>query len=349
RVTGPGAGTTSGVTIWIRAWQGASDGRTSSGVSTSRVNFTPGGFQQFQLLTDGPIAFDDGARITGPVHSNGIGATSGIAVGLVPGARIDCAGEFARISVSSGIVADSLPSACRRIANGTRWNLGVVKTTFEGIRTATAAGGHGVMVVNAIGGGDVRVRLAGDTIVVGGVTKSIGEGIAVLVDGNVVVSGHTTGRVTIASDPLSADRGQIRVDGDLVGTGSRASIGLYTEGDVVVSTRPCVARIDAAIIAARGAMTIDRGLRTEVAQLDSVGCGKVEMFGSIASAESPVLRWSWPGGGSTGYDERSYAWNPRLVRNPPPWTPVIEGWQANDLQEAGQECGSGGTWEVACG
>lgn len=349
RITGPGAGGGSSVTAWLRGWYGTASGQTSRMPVAARTSFTPGGFHQFQLLVDGPIHFDDGAQVTGPVHSNGSGVGAGSAVGPLPGARVSCSGEFARISTGSGSVDAALPASCRRVASSRRWTFGTVREAFEGIRIADASGGEGVMLANPAGVGQVRVRLLGATVDVGGAVRPIGEGLAILVAGDVVVSGTANGRVTIASDPPNDRAGRILVDGDVRAGGPAASIGLFTEGDVVVSVAPCVTTIEAAVVAARGGLTIDRGYRTQLAQLDAASCGSFSFRGSIAAAEGPVLRWTWPSGAAAGYASRSYAWNPRLVRNPPPWTPVVEGWQVRDWQETPPHCGVGGAWSAGCG
>jgi hypothetical protein len=343
RVTGPGAGGSGSVTAWIRGWYGAPDGATARSVIVGRASFTPGGFHQFQLLVDGPIRFDEGATITGPVHSNGNGAGAEAAIAPLPGAHVGCAGEFARLSAAAGGVSSAMPSSCKRVTSARRWNFGTVRETFDSIGDATAAGGEGVMVADPGPGGSVAIRLQGAQVDVGGQLRDIGEGLAILALGDVMVSGTSSGRVTIASDPRGERAGQILIDGDVRASGAAGVVGLFTEGDVVVSSSPCVSRVEAAVIAARGGLTIDRGFRTDLAQLDAPNCPAFSYSGSIAAAESPVLRWTWPGGQAAGYGRRSYEWNPRLVRNPPPWTPVIEGWQVRDWQESNSSCGLAGS------
>lgn len=347
RVTGPGSGDPSSVTAWFRGWYGRADGSTGRQVVVGRASLTPGGFHQFQLLVDGVVRFDDGAMITGPVHSNGTRAGGEAAIAPLPGARVGCSGEFARLSASDGSVSAAFPDSCRRVQSTRRWSFGAVGETFDRIAVAAAAGGTGVMVAQPADTGRVPVRLLGDRVDVGGQVRSIGQGLTILVLGEASVAGTSRGRVTVASDPSGDRAGQILVDGDVVAEGAGAAIGLYTDGDVVVSTAPCVGRLDAAVIAARGGLTIDRSYRTELAQLDSPSCGSFAFHGSIAAAQSPVLRWTWPNGAAAGFSQRSYAWNPRLVRTPPPWTPVIEGWQVRDWQEAASSCGAGGRWDTA--
>jgi hypothetical protein len=348
RIVGPGHGATDGnVTVWIRGWQASATGMTTREPVVKRVSLSPGAFHHFQLLVDGPIRFDSGARITGPVHSNGRNVGGGSAISTVSGAAVTCSGEFARLSTGDGSIGGEMPAGCRRITKARSWSFGSVRQTLDRIQVAGASGGSGVFVASPADNGAVPVRLNGTSVDVGGVVRPVGGGLTVLVLGNVVVSGQTSGRVTIASNPPGATAGEIKVDGDLRTSGAAAAIGLFTEGDVVVSTSPCVGRIDAAIISARGSLTIDRGLRTELAQLDAARCGSIAVVGSIAAAESPVLRWAWPNGITAGYAARSYDWNPRLVRTPPPWTPVIEGWQVRDQQDVVPTCGRSGS-AVGC-
>lgn len=366
RVIGPGVpgGADGEVVVWMRGWQGARDGSTARAPLHARAAFTPGGFQQFQLLTDGPILFDDGARINGPVHSNGVGAGNGLPA--ISPARADpdisCAGGAARLSAApdQGIVG--MPNSCKIAESSRRWNLAVVRDSLDGIRSSVpecATQYAGVHIACPLSFGFVQVKLQGDSVDIGGQVRPIGDGLVILVHGDVMVSGHANGRVTIASDPakapdgVTADRargGQIRVVGDVTSNGG--SIGLFTEGDVVVETDGCpVTRLEAVVIASRGGLTIDRGYRTDIAQLDAPSCDEFRFVGSIAAAEAPVLAWSWPAGVTAGFKKRSYTWNPRLLRAPPPWAPVIEGWQVSNWQEAPGGCvkagpAAGGVWDT---
>lgn len=340
---GPGYGSTTGtVVVWVRGWRSSDSGQIAGSPMLARAVFTPGGFHQFQLMSESPIRFANGAQISGPVHSNGGGG--GPAISVEPGATVSCSGAQARVSASTGSI-DGIPASCARAdVAGTRFTLGSVAETFDAIRAAAAGGGRGVHVVNTTGdpNGFVPVQLQPDgTVIAGGTPLAVGGGLAVLVHGNVLVSGTTTGRVTIASDPgagAAGSAGRIRISGDLRASGDGAAIGLYTAGDVELDSAACTSRIDAAIIAAGGTLTINRGLRTEVRQGDAPRCGAITVNGSIAAAEGPVLRWQWQTGEWTGYERRDYVWNPNLVRRPPPWSPVIDGWQNASWAPADQSC-----------
>lgn len=232
---------------------------------------------------------------------------------------------------------------------GRRFDLGSVESSFDGVRTAATRNLRGIHVVRTAGdpNGFIDVVLdPGGFVTAGGTRLPVGGGLAVLVEANVRVTGSTGGRVTVMSDPSRTDGrgGTIRISGDLRTTDPDGVIGLFTEGDVQLDASRCVSVVQAAIIAGGGALTIDRGLRTDVAQQDAPRCGAITVRGSVAAAEAPVLRWAWANGAWTGYDRRSYEWDARLVRHAPPWAPVIDSWQHVAWREAPTACWSAPPW-----
>jgi hypothetical protein len=337
---GPGNGGSGEVVVYLRAWSGGETGESSTPVTTARVAFTPGAFHAFQMVVDGPITFAQGATIDGPVHSNGVGTTGGqTAIGAL--GPVNCNGEFARVGTSAGVVSGGFSSACRRRATRPPIELGAVRDAFVRLQRASDLTTGRVIVVRGTGGGVVPIRLDRTNVIIGGQSRTIDGSLAVLVRGDVQVSGRTTGRVSIASDPSGGEYlgrgGTITVTGP-VGTDGEGVLGLFTEGDVVVDAASCTPSLEAAVIASNGGLTIPRSMRSDVVQLDAPQCPAFSFHGSIAGAEAPTMRWQWPSGGWAGYDRREYSWDPTLVRRPPPFAPVLDGWQVGEWTVATGAC-----------
>jgi hypothetical protein len=75
RVLPPDGATNTDLRVWFRAWEGGDHATplTSNDAGSRMVvaTFAQGRFSDFQMLSNGPIRFDSGVEIRGPIHSNG--------------------------------------------------------------------------------------------------------------------------------------------------------------------------------------------------------------------------------------------------------------------------------------
>lgn len=174
---------------------------------------------------------------------------------------------------------------------------------------------------------------------------------------NVLVEGTTVGRVTIAarkpgewSPNVESGSANIYLTDDTHDQGGSSVLGLMAQGGVILDaikrpngTYECIDRVSAGIVAMSGTLTIDPRYTTRLYQSGGPQCGPIDIDGSLAAHRSPVLYWTWANrAGHAGYSRRDYRWNRNLRRNPPPYFPTTDTWEARHVRPVNVDCFSGG-------
>lgn len=174
---------------------------------------------------------------------------------------------------------------------------------------------------------------------------------------NVLVEGTTRGRVTIAarkpgtwSPDVESGSANIFLTGNTSDTGGSSVLGLMAQGSVILDAvkRPdgshaCIDRVSAGMVAMAGTLTVDPRYTTRLFQDGGPRCGPIEIDGSLAAHRSPVLYWTWPNvARHAGYSTRDYSWNADLRRNPPPYFPTTDTWEARHVRPVNADCFGGG-------
>jgi hypothetical protein len=347
--------------VYMRAWVGDPSGRVVSKPRIVRVQFRPGFFSDYQMVTDGPLTLGAGMQLDGPAHTNGYR----IGPDLVPtdpevrvkADAVSC-GPEGKITTAFGTIDRSVPAACLDPGTGTRATGKVVdflqtEGSFEsirrdaGVRTAVFPYTGATQQV-VLSGADVSVN--GRTVTVGGARP-----LALLFEGDVSVRGTLDGRLSIAAQNSAGSRpgaanifiaGDVGIPmtGDSATNSGKDALGLIAQGSVVVPTQlsggPCVTRIDAALIAETGRVGIPANEITPVDPPSRVSAcaAPLRVHGSIASHLGPILLWRWGVGGSTGYATRRYQYNTYLKENPPPYFPRASVWRVAGFKEANYDC-----------
>lgn len=174
---------------------------------------------------------------------------------------------------------------------------------------------------------------------------------------NVLVEGETNARVTIAarkpgtwSPDVESGSANIYLTGNTFESGDGSVLGLMAQGGVILDAikqpdgnHACIDRVSAGIVAMSGTLTIDPRYTTRLYQSGGPRCGPIDIDGSLAAHRSPVLYWTWQNvGGHAGYSSRDYSWNSDLRRNPPPYFPTTDTWEARHVRPVNVDCFSNG-------
>jgi hypothetical protein len=174
---------------------------------------------------------------------------------------------------------------------------------------------------------------------------------------NVLVSGTTNARVTIAARKpgewttnVKSGAANIYVGGNTTHEGDGSVLGLMAQGGVILEAikaagggAACTSELRAGIVAMSGTLTIDPRYTTRLYQAGAPSCPQITVRGSIAAHRSPVLIWSWANRPEhAGYLVRDYRWSDSLRRNPPPYFPTTDTWEARHVRPANLDCFSGG-------
>ena len=189
------------------------------------------------------------------------------------------------------------------------------------------------------------------------ISTPAGSTTALLFGDNVIVSGSTRARVTIAARKpnvgvpvgVPSERSgaaHIYIHGDVTRTGSSSVIGLVAQGGLLLQALRgggCVSEINAGMMAMSGTLSIDPRYTTTLHHDGGPQCGQIVIRGSLAAHRSPVLYWDWANvGGHVGYSDRRYVWDKHLRRNAPPYFPTTETWDSKHLRPADLGCFSSG-------
>lgn len=233
------------LTVYFRTWSGGSTLVSSGKSKITRVEFHPGGFSDFQILSDGPIQIENNATINGHIQSNGFLDTvhdprpnidDKLRVWEInPGAITSCAGPYAEVSTAHGAIDADISSRCgdekviaesRRFVNFTR-----VKDSVNLIRKDCITSPSTAYCFNSPVATDPNmfweIRQTGALITVQEMATTTGTPIAIstvslpvattrtiLVDRDVHLYGNAnqTGRLTIASWVRRSDASDVSVD-----------------------------------------------------------------------------------------------------------------------------------------
>lgn len=371
------------VVVYFRAWVSDAAGQVSTRPRMVRVEYRPGLFADYQIITDGPISIGSGAEINGPVHSNGFLDGFHKPPAAAPEARIwsadtaRCVGQYGMLSTAQGTIV--APGCARKRENtGAYVNFLKVEESFTRIEQQCGRAyawcsppGRGPYLVE-LNGSRVQVRVLADRDVFGAVPKvrsgqgaplytvaSLPQSYAMLFDDDVYVRGMvgTQNRLTIATRMGTTTSGSGAADIHIIGDTAasddpRSSLGLVAQGNIVYAigqgegaevTNSCpVDLVRAAMIAESGSVTIPPVYTTPTKQMNAPQCPALHVQGSIASHHTPIMFWTWNETAAdapwSGFQKRSYTWDERLRRNPPPFFPRSEAWQVVRWSDANDDC-----------
>lgn len=393
------------VVIYLRVWIAPP---TQPWLATEprlvRVEFRPGRFTDYQAVIDGPLLFGPGAKLNGPVHTNGFiddrtnmqGAMAASnRVATVGSTTVPCSGA-GQITTAQGNVEAGAFSGCRVRTNTRRYvNMLAAEQSFDRIRLACQdsrmdsqkravcydqpVGGSSVPWSAATGGLDLRgyrVQIYSNYVRVSKyeinpstqqpgqytswsqtINTPAGSTTALLFADNVIVSGTTSARLTIAARKPGAavpvvssqertGAANMFIHGDVKSSGASGVLGLIAQGGLVLQGLAgggCVREINAGMMAMGGTLTIDPRYTTEIHHSGGAACGTLKVAGSLAAHRSPVLFWQWANvSGYVGYNQRDYVWDADLRRNPPPYFPTTETWDSKHVRPADLDCFTAG-------
>jgi hypothetical protein len=269
RIDEPSTASGGNLAVYIRAWVADAQG-SASAARTVRVEYRPGYFSGYLLLTDGYISFEGNATINGNVHSNGFSGDpftpagpGGEAVyfdnsngGAAPRCVKPANGDM-QVETSQGRVNLSSGSCVPFQSNGADFvNLLNAETTFTKMQQSCAAYPSGpVTCASDANVTEWRAILNGTSVtyfgfdvagneVAGPTTVATGGQHTILFDNDVWVTGRSTGLLTIATHSPPNQQGEeaapnIVVDGSAGSTvGATAStdvLGLVSQGDIIVN------------------------------------------------------------------------------------------------------------------
>ncbi len=342
------AGETGWLSVFIRSWVQSRSGATTPIYAVAV--YRAGSFAEYQLLTDTKIVFGDGTQISGPVHSNGIpdaskGQTSASdSISVAPGASVSCTGADARLSTVAGLGAINVPGCPQDPGAQKTVDLSAVSSSIEEIANDCITPGQTAAICAPPVAGQTDVVIAGNTVTVGGVSYTISRfGTAVLVSGTarVTTAGVVSRPVTVATRAGNLGSPPDIIVASNIQASGGGVVGLLSEGNVVVDTNSCpVSSIEGLIIARQGSLTLNPELMSQIAQDQTAAnaCGQISFDGAIASHRQPTLQWSWDNGDRIGFTTRNLAWDPRLIRRPPPYSPRLSGWQRLKVFPLNEDC-----------
>lgn len=369
--------------IVVRTWLGDRARGVWSKASYARADLRAGRFADYQQISDGNVYVASGSVISGPVHSNGladgsfstvhdapVGATGGSSRWIYVEGGVNCATGEPSLSITEGVIVGPGAGSCNsRGQNGQTISFLRAVNSIDTINAAATAGQPGVRRLSSAGHAPAassmvepittawRVVLNGTTMTVhypNGTpygTVPLGRANAFSFDRDVRVHGEVAPdtRVTIAASRGGA-AATIFLDGDLRKQHAKtSSIGLIAHGDIVFwqsPTNAClVRRVDAAMVAATGGVTIPTKYTTVERQQNAPSCGQqLRINGTIAGHRPPTMFWSWPAAAGFGvktagyHGTRNYGWDQALKNNPPPYFPLTGTWQTVLLTEANADC-----------
>lgn len=399
-------GRSSDLVIFIRAWAtdaSSTNPRLTVRPKIFRAEFRPSYFSDYQFVSDAPFWVLDNSnyRISGPIHSNGYEADSTFAVTEQDNApqfkhsiffsRSPTCEPGAQFSSSRNkamtVPGRSCRTALRRAQSDAREinMLGVVQT-FEQLGARCGPPSGGVLCVR--NAATTRLRLLGNAVEINGVTYPAStwrqgpdsSSLSILTTGDLEVTGSldSTGtdrvyRLTIANrragnvdraPSIELHAGSTRRVGAV--DPSRDSVGIITEGDIVLRMRDrngpqsdCLQQINVAAISASGSITLPPEWVTRFApptRLDNRDCSRpLRLRGSFASHGQFASSLSWKSEqgdvlGPVGYTQIVMEYNKRFYDNPPPYYPTTLPWAMTTVREADARCLTTTTYmDPACG
>jgi hypothetical protein len=368
--------------VYIRAWATEKGGTTiTTKPRIFRVEYRPGYFSDYQSVTDAPFFVRDNPTYTinGPVHSNGYTFVDWLARDAAGTShtgiwfeRAPACGAQAKFSTSQDapiVVPGGSCAAARASARRSARQISLLGTedTFAKMQSRCGA----AIMQCRTGGGTYVVRLGASSV---SISSSLGnevinlvpgpdsDSLALLLDGDVRLSGALSvgpgraGRVTIATRrrTTSDRRPQVYLQatsGGVVGAAdpNHSSVGVITQGDVVLDTPPigCLQRVNLAAISSAGSVTIPPELVTiapPTIDLAAKACGRLVLDGSFSAHGQLITSIRWPDvrtGGWTataGYPEPTLQYNRNLFLTPPPFFPTATPWSVTKVKDANDSC-----------
>lgn len=345
------------VTVWFRGWAGTQGRAAASGdPGTSAIkpqvvatSYRRGMFSDFLMVYDRSTALNgifwsSNTVFDGKVHSNGedrngpgAGGASWRGGGATYGTPT-CTGR-GRVSAHQGGFVD-FGTSCKPRTGAPKVDFLNADITYAEL--TDACGSPEVFCPGT--GGTVEVTLSGDTVQVGGTTRSLGALRGILLPGNAWVRGTLDGRLTIAV------RGSLYLDGSIRRTGTSSVLGLLAQGDVHF---PLVDRdgtvcgsedrlIEAAIMSEHGVTRVWPG----APQQDHV-CGALGLEGSIIARGVEAARYTVIAADGTtteyGFSERSTkSFDEMLPYRPPPYFPMTNAWSVAQTTVGDLDCANAG-------
>jgi hypothetical protein len=369
----------SNLVVYFRAWVAAPDGSQPTKPRYVRVEYRPGRFADYQILTDGPLAFQSGATLDGPVHSNGLSdnpfltiPSSNNRLRIWSYGGVNCTSS-AYVTTAKGDI--SMPGCTSQANTGSYISFLRTQDSFNQIENDCNTDATDTVWCFPPITGVYDVTLQGNSIAVAGVgTFPVSRYAAMMFHDDVQIRGRTSGRVTIAvrrNDVALAGNGgragaaTIRIMDDLGTTLPKArkdALGLLSEGDIIVdmnmSGNKCpVSNINAAMVAMSGSLTIPPEWTTQLPPADAPWCtNPLVIDGSVAVHRAPIMQWiptiatidRSNSDRTVGYKSRTYSWDQNLRVNTPPYFPLSDLWQVSSYKEANADCLTSRSGDTTC-
>jgi hypothetical protein len=364
RIVPPRAGVSRDVLFWVRTIHGEGTGPESVGTYAITIRDTP--FSSYQMVSDSDITFEANAAITGNLHANGATASRSTPV-VRAAAPATCTGS-PRITTTRGSVdAGQFPGCILR--QNTRRTLdlargGQMAQTIESI-CASAPSSTTVRCLGAAGTNSVFdvslssssltwrcIEVCGDSgsVPLPSASDPSVPGTVMLFRGAVNLSGATAGRVTVYSwDPRAQVPAESWIVGNVGQLAPSAAVGLVSQGDIVVqggASPDCdVSQVNAALMSVAGRLTLPSDF-TSVG-IDGDPCPQISILGSVSGRQSPLLSVRNADGGGAGWATRSYSYDQRYRRTPPPMFPQAAPWSVSTSRVLPARCATTATGGTA--
>lgn len=376
RATPPSPTEGKDLTVVFRAWSGPEDLK-SGNVSNPRyieATYRQGRFSDFQMISNGPIKFDDGSILAGPVHSNGQldGITipppdrngkKDIRIFSSETTPIQCPAQELNITTSTGSV--DLPG-CRIVGDGEPTGKYLSIQGLDGAFASMSERCDGSVVCFS-GQKKYTVSISGSTIFVNGISQNITGKDGLLFDGNVELSSNTPLKGRLSIGAINRDRNGNQIPNrpaatitinnsgaTTVGPAMDAAgktitrgeaLGLFAQGDIILNPSNitgCPQKVHGVLISGWGSVTIGRNVMTSgipnfVTAANPHICPRLTVSGAMIGSSAPMLRWQWPSKTQyVGFAQRTYLWDPVLRELPPPFVPTTGSWEAATWRDADQ-------------
>ncbi len=222
-----------------------------------------------------------------------------------------------------------------------------------------------------IDGSNVAVQLPSGTTWVNEATLTLdGTGAvasALLIASPTVIIQQGTrgldGRLTVAASAagLEGRSAEVLLNSNLtLRDPQNDSLGIISEGNIVINfpstadtlfnLSQCISNIQAALVSLTGGVRLPSGMLAQepnggqgwAAFMKGAMCPRINIFGSIAAHNAPILIWNTPQTAtesfSIGWTQRTYSWNSNLRTLPPPYFPKTERWSALRSTPANELC-----------
>ena len=366
----PPRGTSPNLVAYVRTWRSTrpTPSQPASVIGDARLiraEMRPGRFSDYQMLVDGPLTLGDGLTINGRVHTNGYPdaylvdqlVTQGYPLKLYSGKGGEPSPPHclkgAGFSTAAGKIENKVCTGTkpRYLENtGERYDLLRGSNHLKMLSNLCTTG----RVHCGKGSGPWNVHLSGSSMTATSPNGSLAPvnaagGAVVYLPGEINLTGTLTGgALTIGVGNV----GGFNVNGsatvNLRGNGfigavpsSPAVLGLVVEGDIIprFDEGSCPSGLGAAVVSASGTLGIPPQFRvpTEPPGALPMCAKKFSFTGSLGTHYMPLMRMGWTYK-ETGYTDRSYAYDPKLLVSAPPMFPTTGPWQTSTWKDADPRC-----------